>query len=89
MVAAMIRVSTLLVRVSPTRSNSPSCKTRSSLTWSLGEVLLISSRKIEPVCAASNRPVRLSTAPVNEPLTWPKSSLSSRLSVRAPQLTRM
>ena len=42
-----------------------------------------------PVCAASNRPVRLSTAPVNEPLTWPNSSLSSRLSVRAPQLTRM
>ena len=59
----MIRVSTFLVLLSPTRSNSPSCKTRSSLTWSLGEVLLISSRKMLPVCAASNRPVRLSTAP--------------------------
>ena len=85
----MIRVSTFLVLLSPTRSNSPSCKTRSSFTWSLGEVLLISSRKMLPACAASNRPVRLSTAPVNEPLTCPNSSLSSRLSVRAPQLTRM
>ena len=47
--AAMIRVSTFLVLLSPTRSNSPSCKTRSSLTWSLGEVLLISSRKMLPV----------------------------------------
>ena len=36
-----------MVLVSPTRSNSPSCRTRSSLTWSLGEVLLISSRKID------------------------------------------
>ena len=87
--AAMIRVSTLFVRVSPTRSNSPSCKIRRSLTWSLGVVLLISSRKMLPVWAASKRPVRLSRAPVNEPLTWPKSSDSSRLSVRAPQLTRM
>ena len=41
-----------------------------------------------PAWAASNRPVRLSMAPVNAPRTWPKSSLSSRLSVRAPQLTR-
>ena len=46
MVAATIRVSTFMVLLSPTRSNSPSCRTRSSLTWSLGEVLLISSRKI-------------------------------------------
>ena len=41
-----------------------------------------------PVWAASNRPVRLSMAPVNAPRTWPNSSLSSRLSLRAPQLTR-
>lgn len=87
--AAIIRVSTFLVLLSPTRSNSPSCNTRKSLTWSLGDVLLISSRNILPVCAASNRPVRLSTAPVNEPLTCPKSSLSSRLSVKAPQFTRI
>ena len=41
-----------------------------------------------PVWAASKRPVRLAIAPVNEPRTWPKSSLSRRLSERAPQLTR-
>jgi len=51
-------------------------------------VELISSRKIVPVWAASNRPVRLETAPVKAPRTWPKSSLSSRLSESAPQLTR-
>ena len=41
-----------------------------------------------PWWAASKRPVRLSMAPVNAPRTWPNSSLSSRLSLRAPQLTR-
>ena len=41
-----------------------------------------------PVWAASKRPVRLLTAPVNAPRTWPNSSLSSRLSLSAPQLTR-
>ena len=76
------------VSVSPTRSNSRSWSTRRSFTCSFGVVELISSRKIVPVWAASNRPARLATAPVNEPRTWPKSSLSSRLSERAPQLTR-
>ena len=51
-------------------------------------VELISSRKTVPVWAASKRPVRLSMAPVNAPRTWPNSSLSSRFSASAPQLTR-
>ena len=51
-------------------------------------MLEISSRKMVPPWAASNRPVLLSRAPVNAPLTWPNSSLSSKLSLRAPQLTR-
>ena len=42
-----------------------------------------------PVWAASKRPVRLSIAPVNAPRTCPNSSLSSRFSASAPQLTRM
>jgi hypothetical protein len=88
LLAAITRVSTLIVSVSPTRSNSRSCSTRSSFTWSLGVVELISSRKIVPVWAASNRPARFATAPVNAPRTCPKSSLSSRLSESAPQLTR-
>ena len=84
LLAAMTRVSTRMVCVSPTRSNSRSCSTRSSLTCSWGVVELISSRKIVPVWAASKRPVRLSIAPVNAPRTWPNSSLSSRLSRECP-----
>ena len=84
----MTRTSTRMVRLSPTRSNSRSWSTRSSFTWSFGDMLLISSRKMVPPWAASNRPVLLSTAPVNAPLTWPNSSLSSRFSCSAPQLTR-
>ena len=84
-----MRVSTRTVRVSPTRSNSCSCNTRSSLTCRCDETLLISSRKIVPVWAASNRPVRFSEALVNAPFTCPNSSLSSRLSASAPQFTRI
>ncbi len=47
----------------------------------------ISSRKSVPPLASSKRPFRARTAPVNAPASWPKSSLSSKLSVRAPQLT--
>ena len=75
--------------LSPTRSNSRSCSTRSSFTCNLGDIELISSRKIVPPWAASKRPGLLSIAPVNAPLTCPKSSLSSRFSCNAPQLTRM
>ena len=84
MVAAMIRVSTFLVLLSPTRSNSPSCRTRSSLTWSFGEVLLISSRKMLPACAASNRPVRLSTRAGERALDVPEQlALQQALGQRA------
>src|SRR5882672_8054418 len=38
LVAAMIRTSTLRVSVSPTRLNVPSCSTRSTLTWSDGDM---------------------------------------------------
>ncbi len=40
-----------------------------------------------PPFAAWKRPMRVAIAPVNAPLAWPKSSLSSRFSGMAPQLT--
>ena len=49
----------------------------------------ISSRKNVPFVAASNSPRLSFTAPVNDPFTCPKSSLSSRLSGSAPQLIEL
>ena len=40
----------------------------------------ISSRKIVPLSASSNRPLRRDSAEVNAPRSWPNSSLSSRFS---------
>ena len=50
-------------------------------------VSAISSKKKVPPSASSNRPLRALTAPVNEPLACPNSSLSSKVSVMAAQLT--
>ena len=50
-------------------------------------VSAISSKKNVPPSASSKRPLRALTAPVNDPLAWPKSSLSSSVSVMAAQLT--
>ena len=47
----------------------------------------ISSRNSVPVCAVSNLPLRLATASVNEPFSWPNSSLSISVSGMAAQLT--
>ena len=40
-----------------------------------------------PPLAASNQPALLCNAPVKAPFSWPNSSLSTRLSAKAPQLT--
>ena len=40
-----------------------------------------------PPLAASNHPARDCEAPVNAPLSWPNSSASIRLSLKAPQFT--
>ena len=87
LVAATMRTSTLRVSLPPTRSNSRSCRTRSSFTCTVGEMSPISSRKSVPPSAVSKRPARVSSAPVNEPFSWPKSSLSSSVSGRAAQVT--
>ncbi len=56
LVAAIRRTSALIVAVPPTRSNSFSCSTRSSLICMAGERSPISSRKSVPPCASSKRP---------------------------------
>jgi hypothetical protein len=48
--------------------------------------LATSSMKKVPLRAAAKSPCLSRTAPVNDPLVWPKSSLSSRVSGSAPQL---
>ncbi len=49
----------------------------------------ISSRKIVPPWASSNRPSLVRIAPVKAPFSCPKSSLSRRSSGMAPQFTGM
>jgi hypothetical protein len=70
----------------PTRSYTRSCSTRSSLTCMVGFMSPISSRKIVPPSASSKRPLRVASAPVNAPFSWPNSSLSSSSAGMAPQL---
>ncbi len=48
----------------------------------------ISSRKMVPAWASSTRPSFWRMAPVKEPFSWPKSSLSRRFSGMAAQLMR-
>jgi hypothetical protein len=88
LVAAITRTSTLRVSLPPTRSNVRSWRKRRSLTCVARGISLTSSRKMVPPFACSKRPSRREMAPVNAPFSWPKSSLSSRDSVRAAQLRR-
>ena len=57
------------------------------MTWSDGEISPISSRNIVPPSANSNLPGLADAAPVKAPFSYPKSSLSRRLSGMAPQFT--
>ncbi len=52
-----------------------------------GDAVAISSRKMVPPSAWRNFPSRSAVAPVKAPATWPKSSLSSSVSLRQPQAT--
>ncbi len=66
------------------------CSTRRSLTWRSSEISPISSRKTDPSGGqVSSHPVRSSTAPVNEPLRWPKSSDSTSVGDSADRLRAM
>ncbi len=87
LVAARMRTSTLIVWVPPSRMNSFSCMTRSSLACVSRLMEEISSKKMVPLSAASNRPFFKATAPVKAPLTCPNRWLSSRSGGREPLLT--
>jgi hypothetical protein len=87
LVAAMSRTSARIVSTPPRRMNSRSWITRSSLAWVSTGMLPISSKKIEPPAATSNRPFLFEMAPVKEPLTWPKRFDSSRSAGIEPELT--
>ena len=52
-----------------------------------GVVSPISSNKMVPPLAISNKPALFATAPVNDPFICPNSSLSSKVSGTALQLT--
>ena len=81
----MMRTSTVRGSVSPTGVKVPSCRTRSTLTCSAGDMSPISSRKKVPPSATSNSPGLSAMAPVKAPRLWPNSSESSRLSLKAEQ----
>ena len=85
--AATTRTSTGIGLVPPTRWTFCSSITRSTLACASSDMSPISSRKSVPPSACSNLPLRCSVAPVNEPFSWPKSSLSSSSRGIAAQLT--
>ena len=82
-----MRMSSLMRFWLPTFMNSRSWITLSSFAWMLGLRFEISSKKKVPWLASSKRPCLVWKAPVKEPLVWPNSSLSRRLSTKAEQST--
>ena len=87
LVAEISRTLTLVGSLVPTRTISPVSSTRSSFTWIEMGMSPISSRNSVPPLAYWNRPIRSRSAPVNAPLTWPNSSLSSTFSLSSAQLS--
>ena len=85
-VAATTRTSIGIDSDPPTRSNFRSWSTRNNLTCMDSGTSPISSKKRVPPLAISNRPLRCAAAPVNDPFSWPNSSLSSSDSGNAAQL---
>src|SRR5207253_564213 len=83
----MTRTSTARHTEPPTGRIWCSWRTRRSFAWSAGDTSPISSRKIVPPSASAKSPGASPIAPVKAPRTCPKSSLSSSVSVSAPQST--
>ena len=71
--------------VPPTRLNRRSSRKWSSLTWTVGLVSAISSRKRVPPIGDLEQPFLRRRASVKAPASWPKSSLSSSVSGSAAQ----
>ena len=85
----MMRTFTLRGRVAPTGSTVDVCKNRSSLVCNGGAISQISSRNSVPPSAAAAAPGLSEIAPVNDPLIWPNTSLSSKSCGIAPQFSAM
>jgi hypothetical protein len=86
-VADTKRTSTSCGVSAPTRSTFRSSITRRSLAWIDTGISPTSSRNSVPPSAVSSRPGLALMAPVNEPFSWPNSSLSNSDSVSAAQLS--
>src|SRR6266545_1933354 len=87
-VAALMRTLTRApTRSAPTFCSSPVSMNRSSSPCILSVISPISSRNMVPPSAISSLPGLSRYAPVNDPLTCPNSSDSSRVSGRPAQLT--
>ena len=87
LVTPITRTSTSMTSLPPTRSISPYSTTRSNFSCTTGLAVAISSKMMLPPSARSNRPVWRLVAPVKAPASWPNSSVSSRVSLSAAQLT--
>ena len=71
----------------PTRSNSRSCSTRRSLHLHRRRDLADLVEEQGPAIGQLEAPLLAAHGAVNDPFSWPKSSLSSSVSERAAQLT--
>ena len=81
-----MRQSTGIGVFEPSRSSVRSCKTRNSLICMAMGIDSISSRNKVPPLAYSILPMRRLAAPVYAPASWPKISLSNKVSGKPPQL---
>src|SRR5439155_1606289 len=87
LVAAISRTFTASSRVPPSRRNVLVSSTFRSLGCSSGTSSPISSRKMVPPSASSNKPCLRSLASVNAPFSCPNSSESRNVADRPPQFT--
>ena len=83
----MMRTSSRMGLLSPTRSITLSSRKRSSLDCAVADSSPISSRNRVPPSASSNLPALSRTAPVKAPRTCPNTSDSKRFSAIAVQVT--
>ena len=87
LVAATIRTSVFCGLEEPTFINSPVSNTRNNRTWVARGNSPTSSKNMVPPSATSKYPFLLEIAPVKDPFSCPKSSLSIVPSGIAPQFT--
>src|SRR3990172_1114298 len=85
----MMRTSTEMSRVPPTRRKLFVSRIFRSFGWTVPAMSPISSRKTLPPSATSRRPRFIVLASVKAPRSWPKSSESSRFSLSPAQLISM